>query len=226
MSRALYAESSVLQQENCYVCRYSIPRNGAENCIRDCQSSLWTLLLWMFKEIWVLSLLPLISMHWPPSAFVSAEGELSCRYGEIAHWSITALREKNSSSRLSHDSIDLLKGTHQRPIWKASADSRSMIHTHILLLIGSAYITDPKCIQWGMLKQFLLEVLVRIYERELWVKLRIAMGWLAGVVHVGQFLEAWSPIIKVVVILVLVWARWGEGTQAACQRTSSFIVVD
>lgn len=101
-----------------------------------------SVLLWMFKENWVLSLLSLISMHWSLSAFVLVEGELSCQCGEIAHWSITALWEKKSLSRLSHDSIDLLK-EHTRGQFEKFLQilDRSSIHIHPIL-ISSAYITD------------------------------------------------------------------------------------
>lgn len=49
---------------------------------------------------------------------------------------------------------------------------------------------------------------------------------LSWVVHVGQFLKAWSPVIEVVVVLVCVRAAGGDGTQAARQRALAFIVVD
>lgn len=49
---------------------------------------------------------------------------------------------------------------------------------------------------------------------------------LSRVKHVGQFLEAGSPVVEVVVVLVSVRAAWSNGAEAACQRALSFIVVD
>lgn len=48
----------------------------------------------------------------------------------------------------------------------------------------------------------------------------------AWVVHVGQFLEAWSPVVEVVVVLVSVRAARSDGTEAACQGALALKVVD
>lgn len=49
---------------------------------------------------------------------------------------------------------------------------------------------------------------------------------LTRVVHVGQFLESWSPVVEVIVVLVFVRTARGERAEAACQRALSLVVVD
>ena len=49
---------------------------------------------------------------------------------------------------------------------------------------------------------------------------------LAWVIHVGQFFEAWAPVVEVVVVLVAVGAPRGDGAEAPGQRALPLVVVD
>lgn len=59
-----------------------------------------------------------------------------------------------------------------------------------------------------------------------WPRFSEAPANSARVVHVGKFLEAWSPVVEVVVVLVSVRAARRDGTEAACQGALSLEVVD
>lgn len=52
------------------------------------------------------------------------------------------------------------------------------------------------------------------------------MPTLTRVVHVGQFLKSWSPVVEIIVVLVSVGAAGGDGAEAACQRALALVVVD
>lgn len=163
-------------------------------------------------------------MHSSLSAFILVEGELSRQCGEIAHWSRTALREKNSSSRLSHDSTDLSKehtrGQFEKLLQTLDQWSIHTSHSYVVPTSPTPNVYSGEC--WNSFSwRFWWEYMNVSSEEDC-----MTMGWLMRVIHVSQFLEAWSPVIKVVIVLVLIRVRGGKGAQAACQRAISFIVVD
>lgn len=49
---------------------------------------------------------------------------------------------------------------------------------------------------------------------------------LTGVVHVGEFLKPWSPVVQVIVVLILIRAARSDGAEAARHRAVALVVVD